>query len=52
VLFFVQRASLAFWRFLAGFFSQSFGVLPSLIVLFSSRELCCLGAETIVVSTI
>src|SRR3984893_6665182 len=45
--FFVQRASLSFWRFLASFDFQSSGVSPSLIVSFSSRELCCLGADTI-----
>ena len=50
--FFVQRASLSFWRFLAGLDFQSSGVSPSLIVSFSSRELCCLGADTIVASMI
>jgi hypothetical protein len=35
---------------LAGFDFQSSGVLPSLIAAFSSRELCCLGADTIVAS--
>src|ERR1035437_8631800 len=45
--FFVQRASLSFWRFLAGLDFQSSGVSPSLIVSLSSRELCCLGADTI-----
>jgi hypothetical protein len=50
--YFVQRASLSFWRFLAGLDFQSSGVSPSLIVSLSSREMCCLGADTIVASMI
>jgi Protein of unknown function (DUF3309) len=34
---------------LAGLDFQSSGVSPSLIVSFSSPELCCLGADTIVI---
>src|SRR4029453_15150699 len=45
--FFVQRASLSFWAFLAGCCSHSSGVLPALIVSFSSFVLRCLGTDTI-----
>src|SRR5665811_1746186 len=50
--FLVQRASLSFCRFFAGFFCHSFGVLPAFTASFSSRLLRCLGTGTIVASTI
>jgi hypothetical protein len=48
----VQRASLSFCAFLAGLSSHPSGALPALIASFSSRLLCCLGALTMVASTI
>src|SRR5262249_5480686 len=50
--FFVQRASLSFWAFLAGCCSHPSGVLPALIASFSSLVLHCLGTDTIVASMI
>ena len=46
------RPGVLLWRFLAGFRFQLFGVLPSLIASFSSRELCRLGAQTIAATMI
>ena len=48
----VQRASRSLCRTLAGFFAQSSGMPPALIVWFSSRVLRCLGAEIRLASTI
>jgi hypothetical protein len=48
----VQRASRSFWASLAGFSFQSSGMRPSLIAFFSALVLGCLGAATIVASTI
>jgi ubiquinone biosynthesis protein len=39
-------------EFLAGVFSQFWGVLPALTSSFSSRLLRCLGADTMLASTI
>ena len=48
----VQRASLSFCRFFAGFLSHAAGVSPRFTVSFSSRLLRCFKTGTIVASTI
>jgi hypothetical protein len=50
--FFVHRASVSFCDCLWGLVSQSGGISPYLICLFSSRLLCCIGTDTRVASMI
>ena len=48
----VERASRSLWASLAGLSCHASGTRPSLIACFSSLVLRCLGAATLVASTI